>query len=230
MSTLRGLKVNKTTGLDKTPTQILKLSASIVAPSWTYIFNLSLATGIYTDDWKRARVTLIFKSGDRMQCGNYRPISILPAVSKVFEKEVLRQVYGYLTENCMLSKFQSGLRPKHCTVTALIQMCDEWLENMDNGKLNGVVFLQSWTKWLRKLWFWTYCNHNYDKHAVVCAWKCPPTPPVNVARQNKDCETSAYQHWSLGGRGWLVECDIEGVVGKVTPVFKYSQPFLSKIV
>ena len=41
----------------------------------------------------------------------------------------------------MLSKFQSGFRPKHCTVTALIQMCDEWLENMDNGKLNGVVFL-----------------------------------------------------------------------------------------
>ena len=62
-------------------------------------------------------------------------------VSKVFEKEVFCQVYGYLTENCMLSKFQSGFRPEHCTVTALIQMCDEWLENMDNGKLNGVVFL-----------------------------------------------------------------------------------------
>ena len=51
------------------------------------------------------------------QCANYRPISFLPAVSKVFEKEVFRQVYGYLTENCMLSKFQSGFRPKHCTVT-----------------------------------------------------------------------------------------------------------------
>ena len=55
--------------------------------------------------------------------------------------QVLRQVYGYLTENCMLSKFQSGFRPKHSTVTALIQICDEWLENMDNGKLNGVIFL-----------------------------------------------------------------------------------------
>ena len=141
VSTLRGLKANKTTGLDKIPPKILKLSASTVAPSLTYIFNLPLATGIYIDDWKRARVTPIFKSGDRRQRANYRPISILPAVSKVFEKEVFRQVYGYLTENCMLSKFQSGFRPKHCTVTALIQMCDEWLENMDNGKLNGVVFL-----------------------------------------------------------------------------------------
>ena len=141
VSTLRGLKANKTTGLDKIPPKILKLSARIVAPSLTYIFNLSLATGIYIDDWKRARVTPIFKSGDRRQCANYRPISILPVVSKVFEKEVFRQVYGYPTDNCMLSKFQSGFRPKHCTVTALIQMCDEWLENMDNGKVNGVVFL-----------------------------------------------------------------------------------------
>ena len=41
----------------------------------------------------------------------------------------------------MLSKFQSGFHPKHSTVTALIQMCDKWLENMDNGKLKGVIFL-----------------------------------------------------------------------------------------
>ena len=79
----------------------------------------------------------IFKSGDRRQCANSRPISILPAVSKVLEKEVFRQVYGYLTENCMLLKFQTGFLPKHSTVTALIQ----WLENKSNGKLNGVIFL-----------------------------------------------------------------------------------------
>lgn len=62
-------------------------------------------------------------------------------MSKLFEKKVFRQVYGYLTENCMLWTFQPEFRPKHSTVTALIQMCDEWLENMDNGKLNGVIFL-----------------------------------------------------------------------------------------
>ena len=75
--------------------------------------------------WKRARVTPIFKSGDTSQCENYPPISILPVVSKVFEKEVFRQLYSYLTEGSLLSKFQSGFRPKHSTVTALIQMCDE---------------------------------------------------------------------------------------------------------
>ena len=140
-STLRDLKACKATGLDKIPAKILKLLANIIAPSLTFIFNLSLATGTYIDEWKQARVTPIFKSGDRRQCENYRPISILPVVSKVFEKEVFRQLYSYLTEGSLLSKFQSGFRPKHSTVTALIQMCDEWLENMDNGKLNGVVFL-----------------------------------------------------------------------------------------
>ena len=71
-------------------------------------------------------------------------------MSKVFEREVFRQLYSYLTENSLLSKFQSAFCLKHSTATALIQMCVEWLDNvvsargyinMDNGKLNGVVFL-----------------------------------------------------------------------------------------
>ena len=93
----------------------------------------------FIDDWKRTRVTPVFKFGDRMQCANYRPISILPGVNKVFKKEVFCQVCGYLTENCTVSKFQSGFRAQHSTVMALIQMCDEWLKNMDSEKLNGVI-------------------------------------------------------------------------------------------
>ena len=138
ISTLKALKTCKATGLDQIPAKILILSADIVAPSLTFIFNLSLTTGIYVDEWKQARVTPIYKAGDKRLCENYRPISVLPIVSKAFEKEVFRQVYTYLS---VLSKFQHGFQPKHSTVTALIQMCDEWLENMDNGKINGVVFL-----------------------------------------------------------------------------------------
>lgn len=78
---------------------------NIIAPSLTFIFNLSLMTwGIYMDEWKCAPVTPIFKSGDWRQCENYCPISIKPVVSKAFEKEVFRQLYSYLTENSMLSK------------------------------------------------------------------------------------------------------------------------------
>ena len=68
-------------------------------------------------------------------------LGFVPAV----EKAVYCQTYKHLTENCMLSKFQSGFHPGHSTVMALtgIQMCDEWHENMDNGKLNGVTFLDN---------------------------------------------------------------------------------------
>ena len=139
--TLRNLQINKSTGLDKIPAKILKLASDIIAPSRTYIFNLSLATGIYVDDWKRARVTPIYKSKDKRKCENYRPILILPIISKVFEEEVFRQMYQYLSENSLLSRFQSGFRPRYSTLSALIQMCDEWLRNMDNGNLNCLVFL-----------------------------------------------------------------------------------------
>ena len=80
-------------------------------------------------------------SHDRRDMGNYRPISILPIISKVFEKEVFQQLYHYLKVNSILSKFQSGFRPLHSTVSALIQMCDDWSDNMDKGRLTGVVFL-----------------------------------------------------------------------------------------
>ena len=68
----------------------LKLLANLIAPSLTYIFNLSLATGIYIDEWKQARAMPMLKSGDRRQCENYRSFSSFSVVSKIFEKEVFR--------------------------------------------------------------------------------------------------------------------------------------------
>ena len=125
---------------------MLKIAAHVIASSLTYIFNLSLSTGVFVDDWKDVRVNSIYKEGSRRNIGNCRPISILPIVSKVFEKEVFRQLYQYLNENSLLLKFQSGFRPGDSTLSALIQMCNTWFEDMDNGKLTGVVF-------------WIFVNH-----------------------------------------------------------------------
>ena len=138
---LSNLKVSKATGMDNLPAKILKISSYLIAPSLTAIFNMSLKSGIYIDEWKMARVIPIYKSENRSKCENYRPISILPIISKVFEREFFNQIYRYLNANSLISKFQLGFRPKYGTVSALIQMCDQWLTDMDNGKLNGVVFL-----------------------------------------------------------------------------------------
>ena len=96
---------------------------------------------MFVNEWKNARAYLVYKDNDRRDLGNYRLISILPIISKVYEKEVFNQLYRYLKDNSILSKFQSGYRSFHSTVSALTQMCDNWFENIDNGKLTGVVFL-----------------------------------------------------------------------------------------
>ena len=98
---------------------------------------------MFVDDWKDARLIPIYKEGDRRNLGNNRPISILQIVSKVFEKEIFKQFYKHLNDLMLLSKFQSGFRPGDytCTIITLLQMCDNWYENMDSDKLTGVVFI-----------------------------------------------------------------------------------------
>ena len=88
---LQKLNVTKATGMDGVPAKILKMMSSLIAPSLTFIFNLSIKTGIYIDVWKLARVIAIYKSKDKHKCENYRLTSILPIVSKIFEGEVFSQ-------------------------------------------------------------------------------------------------------------------------------------------
>ena len=80
------------------------------------MFNLSIKTGIYSDEWKIASVIPIYKSEDKRKCENYRPISILPMVSKIFEGEVFSQIYSFLNRHALLPKFQSGFRLYKCVI------------------------------------------------------------------------------------------------------------------
>ena len=131
----------KAAGLDRIPCKLLKMAASIVAPSLTGIFEKSIHTGIFPTEWKLARVTPVFKKGIKSDLNNYRPISVIPVVSKVFEKIIYDQLYEYLNDNKLLSDCQSGFRSLHSTLTALLEATNSWSVNIDNGLLNGVVFI-----------------------------------------------------------------------------------------
>ena len=72
---------------------------------------------------------------------NYRPISIISVIAKTMEKVVHNQVYSYLQRANILTNAQHGFRPLHSTVTALLKMTNHWYQNMDEGLINGVVFL-----------------------------------------------------------------------------------------
>ena len=138
---LNALPSNKACGLDGIPSRLLKEGKEIIASSLAYIFNLSIKTGIFPDEWKIAKVVPIFKEGKKCIPDNYRPISILPVVSKLIERIVFNQLYSYLTDHHLLSDSQSGFRPLHSTMTALLEATNSWLWNMDDGLLNGIIFL-----------------------------------------------------------------------------------------
>ena len=76
-----------------------------------------------------------------MEPSNFRPISILPILSKILERADFNQLYSYLNCNQLISMNQSGFRPLHSTSTGRINITDDWLNSFDNGKMVGVVML-----------------------------------------------------------------------------------------
>ena len=83
----------------------------------------------------------MFKQGEHSDLNNYRPISVIPVVAKVFERIIYDQLYDYFTVHKLISSHQSGFHPLHSTVTALLETTDSWAYNIDQGNVNTVVFL-----------------------------------------------------------------------------------------
>ena len=100
-----------------------------------------MLSGTFPDDWKCARVTPLFKQGEASDLNNYRPISVISVIAKVFERIVYDQLYNCLSNEDIISTHQSGFRSLHSTVTALLKATDNWALNIDRGNVNAVVFL-----------------------------------------------------------------------------------------
>ena len=130
---------NKATGLDNFQVKLLKITAEAIAPSLTRLFNFSFETGQFPAEWKQAKICAIFKKGSKLEVGNYRPISILPVVSKVIERIVQKQLYSYLTENNLLSHVQSGFRQNFSTQTSLHRLTEDLYNALNKSKVTGLV-------------------------------------------------------------------------------------------
>ena len=141
VSLLRSLNPCKSTGIDKIPAKIIRIAAPVIAESLTKIFNTAICSETVPFDWKVARVIPLHKSGPRNLFNNYRPVSILSVISKVFEKLLYEQLYDYFISNNLLSDRQFGFRQFHSTVSTLLDSTNEWFINMDRGKINIAVFL-----------------------------------------------------------------------------------------
>ena len=138
----KSLLTRKATGLDNISVRLLKTAGSIIAGSLCSIFNKSIDNGVFPAEWKNAKVFPLYKKDEKFEPNNYRQISVLPAGAKVFERNIYNQLYGYLSNNHLLTKHQSGFRALHSTVAALLDATNEWYLNIYQGNTNTpVVFL-----------------------------------------------------------------------------------------
>ena len=110
---IHGLNPNKATGLDGIGPRILKMAAHVLAPSITSLINKSIDTSYFPSQLKIAKIFPIYKSGAKSNPSNYRPISILPTISKLFEKRINKHLMGFLNKYNLIHENQSGFRPKH---------------------------------------------------------------------------------------------------------------------
>ena len=88
-----------------------------------------------------AKLYPIHKSGSKSDPANYRPISILPTISKIFEKHINKHLVAFLNKYKVIHANQSGFRQKHSCQTALVKLIDQWMACIDRGDIVGSVFL-----------------------------------------------------------------------------------------
>ena len=138
---LSNLDTKKATGLDNLNAKFLKDSASVIAEAITHIFNLCISKSKFPSNFKTAKVTPLYKKKNKLDPINYRPISILPILSKLLEKAILEQILAYLSHCNILYDNQSGFRACFSTQTALISITDSIRAEMDKGKLSGLLLL-----------------------------------------------------------------------------------------
>ena len=163
---LTALQLGKATGIDGIGARLLKVGAYQIVTPLTHVLNLTICTAVIPREWKKAIVSPIFKEGIKTNCNNYRPISVLPQISKILERVVHTQVYEHLQRNGLLSAVQSGFRPHHSTLTTITEVTDYLYNNMDKGEITCAVFLDLKKAFdtvnhvilLRKLFYYGICG------------------------------------------------------------------------
>jgi hypothetical protein len=138
---IMSLKEDSAVGWDGISNKILKTFRHIMVPPLTHIFQKCISEGIFPKCLKKSVVIPIFKSGSKAQVANYRPISLLPATSKILEKIINNRLVQYLEKNALLARTQFGFRSKLSTADAVHELTDYLVQELDKGNKTIGIFL-----------------------------------------------------------------------------------------
>ncbi|XP_075158103.1 uncharacterized protein LOC142231377 [Haematobia irritans] len=132
----RCVSYDDTVGLDGIDPKFFRIILLMILPFLTHFFNTILTTSMYPTMWKHAKIIPVPKSNF-----DFRPISILCYLSKVFEKILHSQMSEYLHRESLLTGRQSGFRPDHSCITALVEVSESLRGDIDDNKVGFLVLL-----------------------------------------------------------------------------------------
>ena len=138
---IKKLDEKKACGFDLISNKILKASCSTIAPFLEMLFNLCIVKGIFPEQFKIAKVIPLHKGGDKQSPNSYRPISLLPALAKLFEKVISVRLLSYFNEHELFSKHQFGFREGFTTEFAILDIYEKLISNLDKGSISCSIFL-----------------------------------------------------------------------------------------
>ena len=135
------LEPKKSSGHDGISNKLIKDLCDVISYPMTLIFNQSLQTGRFPSAMKWADITPLYKSKNKYETTNYRPISLLLTISKILEKTVYSRTYKFLEQNQILYNSQYGFRSQHSCQDAISELVGKILKNMEEQKYTIAVFI-----------------------------------------------------------------------------------------
>lgn len=128
-------------GYDEVSRNMILPILNEILPIICHLLNYSISCGVFPSIWKNAKIIPLPKKNNPSYFSEYRPISILPFLSKVLERLVHTQLNNFLSKNLLLNPLQSGFRPGHSTTTTLVHITEDIRSSMDNGRLTVMALL-----------------------------------------------------------------------------------------
>ena len=163
----------------------------------SFIFNFCIENGIFPESLKISKVIPIYKSGAKSEVNNYCPISLLPVLSKVFEKVLHKRITTFVKKHSVLSSTQYGFRANYSPEHAVLDVVSTCYNNISNKQYNGLIMLNlkkafdsvTHTILLRKL---DHYGIRGSAHKLLSSYLCNRQQYVNINNVNSDTQSINY--------------------------------------